>query len=380
LESSIFGDTNSTGGVQIDFRADGKGHAFLIAGWSHPEPNYTWTLGKRSLLRLPLNGAGGDLALTFRAGPMTRKGLVDFQRVIIEANGLCLARIVLRAQALHELLVPADALTGRDSVDIVFHLLDAQSPSLLGDSGDKRDLGIWLSSLQLRPLKPNSMPSQSQSAAADLAMLMQVQSLGENCELGFVQREAGAEPLGLLRWGSTPLPMLLAALEARFSGLGHPENVTLEVDGASEFQVLDRRFGFRNHSFAFENAGAKREDILKRETVRLPFLARLLIDDLEKANKLFCFHDAGVSGIERIKLLEAALGSYGENWLLWICRAERPEQVGTAEQIGDRLIRGYIDKFQPINEVGTPSTGAWMGALRSAHRLWQAGRTAGAGG
>ncbi len=34
--------------------------------------------------------------------------------------------------------------------------------------------------------------------------------------------------------------------------------------------MLDKRDGFRNHSFAFADIGARREDVLKREQVRLP--------------------------------------------------------------------------------------------------------------
>jgi hypothetical protein len=136
---------------------------------------------------------------------------------------------------------------------------------------------------------------------------------------------------------------------------------------------VDRRFGFRNHSFAFHNAGARREDILKREMARLPYMARLMIEDLEAAEKLFCFHDAGRSGRERVEQLLAAIGRYGPNWLLWVRPAQRAEQVGTAELVGERLIEGYIDRFQPLDNVTTPSVGAWMGVVRTAHAVWRTG-------
>ena len=38
-----------------------------------------------------------------------------------------------------------------------------------------------------------------------------------------------------------------------------------------------------------------------------------------------------------------------------------------AEQIGERLIEGYIDRFQPLNNVETPSVEAWLGVVRAAH-------------
>jgi len=360
---------DTAGACQIDLRAGGQGHEFLLAGWSHAEKEYTWTLGKKSLVRLPAPAAACDCSLKFRAGPMVRAGAAPFQRLDVSVNGTLLARLIARAPAQHELFVPA-ALLAQDSVDIVFHMPDAQPPTEDG-SGDSRELGFWLASLEFAPLPAAPPLPHAAARAADKAMLMDLQSLGENCELGFVQRFGGAEPLGLFRWASTPLPNLLAALAARFAGLGEANNLVIEADEASEFQVLDTRYGFRNHSFAFANAGARREDLLKRERVRLPFMARLLIEDLERADKLFCFHDAGRSDRAAIERLVAALGAYGPNSLLWMCPAPAPPLVGTAERLGPRLIRGFVDRFQPLHDVRKPSVAAWMGAIRGAVGIWR---------
>ncbi len=305
---------------------------------------------------------------------MVWEGLVDFQRLYVEVNGRAIAKLIYRIPSQHELFIPAETLVGSNTVEIVFHTPDALSPSALGGSGDTRPLGVWLSSLQLQLLVHAPKSSQAAAAASDKEILMDLQSLGENCELGFVQRSGGAEPFGLFRWASTPLANLLNALEARFEGLGQPENIAIEVDEASEFQILDKKFGFRNHSFAFRSAGARKEDILKRELVRLPFMAQLLIEDLEQATKLFCFHDAGRSGLDRIELLIAAIGKYGPNSLLWVCPAKDLKQVGTAERVHDRLIRGYIDRFQPLDHVRQPSLEAWVATIRAAHDLWRRGQ------
>ncbi len=37
-------------------------------------------------------------------------------------------------------------------------------------------------------------------------LMLQFESLGQNCEFGLVQRRAGADPLGLLRFDSAPCP------------------------------------------------------------------------------------------------------------------------------------------------------------------------------
>ena len=244
------------------------------------------------------------------AGPMVQQGIVSIRRLHVAVNGTSIARLVLRAPLHFELYVPAEALKRHAPTEIVFQMPDARAPSEPAELGTPGNWGCGCPPCSSRRCKGPRVQPVGQ-AATDKAMLMNLQSLGENCELGLVQRIGGAEPLGLFRWASTPLPNLLAALDARFDGLGAADSLVIEMDGASEFQVVDRRFGFRNHSFAFHNAGARREDILKREMARLPYMARMMIEDLEAAEKLFCFHDAGRSGRERIEQLLVALGRMG---------------------------------------------------------------------
>jgi len=368
--------------LEIDFRTGGQGHQFLVSGWSHPELEYAWTLGKRAAIRLPTGGASCDCSLKLRAGPMVHPGLINYQRLYIDVNGANVAKLVGRQLSQFDILVPATTLHGSASAEITLHMPDATSPAEIGLSGDKRELGFWLSSLRLEPLLAGPLfaaptPVQPPAATAPAAIadtktvMMDLQSLGVNCELGLVQRAHAAEPLGLLRWANTPLPNLLRALEARFEGLGDPENTVIQIDAATEFQVIDKKFGFRNHSFAFQKDGATAEKIRERELVRMPFLARLLVEDLEQAEKLFCFHDAGGSSLDDINRLLTAMAKYGPGWLLWICPANTTAQVGTADLIRDRLIRGYIDKFQPLTDVAQPSVEAWTSALQAAHFLWR---------
>jgi hypothetical protein len=96
-----------------------------------------------------------------------------------------------------------------------------------------------------------------------------------------------------------------------------------------------------------------------------------MLENLDGAEKLFCFHDAGRSDLDQIMPLAAALGRYGPNWLLWVSKAQEGAPAGTAEICGERLIRGYVDQFQPLHNVRQPSFDAWIGAVRAAHKLWR---------
>ncbi len=202
----------------LDLRASGKAHPYLIAGWSYPEPDYTWSLGHKTLIRIPIAGASTDWMLKMRCGPMARPPSLSFQRITVRVNTAVIAHVICRGPSQYEFFVPEKTLAGAEAVDIVFELPDAQAPKNFPGSVDSRELGIWVASLQLAPLALPSIAPPDAQAASDKTMLEKLQSLGENCELGFVQRAAGAEPLGLFRWANTPLPNLLAALEASFEG------------------------------------------------------------------------------------------------------------------------------------------------------------------
>jgi hypothetical protein len=362
--------TDAAKGQRVDFRAGGRGQEYLIEGWSYPEAEYTWSLGQTSIVRFSHEGRREDHALLLRGAPLVREGALPFQRLEVVVNGAMVARLVLRAKTQIELMVPAAVIGDGPAVEVVFHWPDATAPSELGGSGDSRALAFAMGLVELRPLAAGARSAVAAQRAEDRAMLMDIQSLGANCELGMVQRHFGAEPFGLFRWASTPLPNLVRALEARFEGFGLPENLDVWMDDATEFHVIDKVFGFKNHSFAFQNKGAKREDILRREAARLPFLKRLLIEELEAGSKLYCFHDGNQSSLDDINKLVAALNKYGRNVLVWVKAIGKGENIGDVNIINHNLIAGYIDYFEALGNVTQPSFNAWLKMLRSAHGVW----------
>ncbi len=119
-------------------------------------------------------------------------------------------------------------------------------------------------------------------------LMMEFESLGDNCEFGLVQRDAGAEPLGLFRFAGINAPVdvrlekLVAALDGELVGLGSPENVSVELAGAEgrrEFMAIESAYNLLYHTFLKEDE-IEPEVLRKRESVRLQFLKRKLLEDL----------------------------------------------------------------------------------------------------
>ena len=216
---------------------------------------------------------------------------------------------------------------------------------------------------------PPASPAAAAAALSAGELMKSFESIGENCELGLVQRQCGTEPLGLLRFASAPLPKLLHALRERFAGLGHPANVEVQLsDNGREYMILDKAFGFLYHAWVL--AGEKTpEEIHAREVRRVPFLVRKLTEDLASGDKIFVFH--GMTPLRREEALDlmAELHRYGPSVLLWVELADEDHAPGTVEQIVPGLIKGYIDRFAPGENAHDLSLECWIDVCRGAKAL-----------
>lgn len=221
------------------------------------------------------------------------------------------------------------------------------------------------------------------SAAADTGfdppldeLIARFESLGENCEFGLVQRRCGAEPLGLFRFASAPLPRLIAALDARFDGFGARDNIAVEVSATGrEYMIDDRRFGLLYHAWVLLGEMTP-EAIHAREVRRLPLLVRKLIEDLTSGDKIFVCHgmDAGLDQAV-VRQLLASMRRYGPGTLLWVERADEEHPPGTVELTEPGLLKAYIDRFAPGEDAHNLSFSCWIAICREAYRLWQEGRS-----
>ena len=211
-------------------------------------------------------------------------------------------------------------------------------------------------------------------------LLMRFESLGgadrQGCEFGLLQRDAGAEPLGLLRWSSIEPDELVLALQEKFVGIGEPEQTVIEVhpSGHSEEYVThDTRYGMLMHT------GMSPDSIAKDKAMgvfgrRLQFLANKLIGDLEAGEKIFVYRmvtrDLTYSEVHR---LHAAVRSYGDGKLLYVRYEDADHPNGTVELVKPGLLIGYIDRFafdRSGKRLGS-ATASWLTLCRQAFALSQ---------
>ena len=200
-------------------------------------------------------------------------------------------------------------------------------------------------------------------------LMAQFESLGENCEFGLVQRRCGIEPLGLLRFSSTPLPPLMKALAARFTPMGQAGLLEVELGtGGREYMIFDKAFGFRYHAWA--SVGEMEPEAVKaREVRRLPLLIRKLTEDLTEGRKLFVYHAMHPMTEAQARDLAAALRLYGPATLLWVELEDEGNPPGTVVRLAPGLLKGHMNRFAPGDDAHDLSLDCWITVCRNAWAL-----------
>lgn len=217
--------------------------------------------------------------------------------------------------------------------------------------------------------------SDALPAVSDRDLVLQFESLGDNCELGLVQRRLGAEPLGLFRFAGTPLRNMLRAMEARFAGIAEPEQVRLQPEHG-EYMIRLTKYDFIYHADA--KIGDVEPEVLHRQQTRtVRFLAQKLLGDLENPEKIFVFkQNEPLSAIDLVDL-RATLSRFGPSTLLWVAEACPGHPPGTVDVIDWTFMVGYVRRLAPRQNVPDLDVESWVTVLRRAWAMWPARRSAG---
>ena len=387
--------TNSSTRTAVTFRRDGASeggqktaprmrtvalydsanlHEILVDGWSSVEPSYVWSCSNQASLRLVAPADGGDYVVNLFVEVFMSSPALPSQRVVLTVNDLDLGEVSLDGSGTIEFSIETAGQCAPHYLQL--RLPDARRPcDVEAGNRDDRLLGIALRKVVLRALDQESAESDIESARAawpslsdeaKAELMKRFESLGENCEFGLVQRRCGAEPLGLLRFSSAPLPKLLAALDARFEGMGTRDNIGVELSSnGREYMIQDRAFGFYYH--AWVKAGDMTPERIEiRETSRVPFLIRKLCEDLTDGAKIFVFHAMEDMSVASALRLTAAIRRYGPGTLLWVRLADSRHPPGSTERVRDGLIAGYVDRFAPGSNAYNLSLDCWVEVCRSA--------------
>ena len=175
-------------------------------------------------------------------------------------------------------------------------LLDAQKR--LPDN-DKIAHELQLLRQQRAEPEPDA-PPESETPAL-FARFESLGGTGVSCEFAMIQRQQGADRVGLLRWSRNEVHHLLDALAAEFEGVGSEESTVLKTarhgPDNEEYVTQDRRYFMESHTFV-QTSDAPAESMFRQTCRRLRFLRGKLLEDLRAADRIFVFkaHQTGHRG------------------------------------------------------------------------------------
>lgn len=206
------------------------------------------------------------------------------------------------------------------------------------------------------------------TAIDDRGLVLQFESIGDNCELGLVQRRAGEEPLGLLRFAGVPLRNLLRGLNAGFANIADPDHIRISPENG-EYMVKLTKYDFTYHAHVKVNEMTP-EALHKQQCRTVAFLAKKLIADLQHPAKIMVFRqNEPLLGSDLIDL-RIALSGYGPSILLWVQEACAGHAPGTVEVADERMMVGYVRRLAERESVPDLDFESWMRMLRRAHAIW----------
>jgi hypothetical protein len=376
--------------LSVDFGVPGTDRRYIEDGWSMPEAGCRWSVGARSRMSLPGPSSAGNYALLFTLVPYIHPNGPWSQRLGILVNGTpvregrCSTLTVLACR------FAWDRSSG-DNIEVTLEHPDAVRPSDFDASRDGRQLAFAVSNVKFfsvaesaaheagaeRSRPGPATPERSDKTAAnrlpaDRDLLLRFASLGDNCELGIVQRRLQAEALDLFRFAAIPLHALMDALRSGLAGIDAPESIEIQLRGAEsprEFIFCHTGYEMESHTLVVEGQQPGHR-VFVREQRRVSFLSRMLLKDLQLGRRIMVIKRNVPMRLSDVLPLFQLLREHGPNTLLWIEQAGDGRAPGTVEVLQEGLMKGYVEHFAPYDKADTAEAEVWLPVCRQAYSTW----------
>ncbi len=362
---------SGVGRIVIVFAIGHPGFDSLGEGWSDPEGDRTWAVGPRSTLVLPrLVPMPDGYTATLNVQGYEPGGRLQALRVL--CNGADLGEQELSHEDPLVLRLDAAMLDGHGRTELAFLPRHHSSPAAGGHSEDRRELSFslaWISFSARMP--PADVIEPPIVGIDDAALMMGFESLGDDCEFGFAQRAAGAEPLSLLRFGGIRLHRLDEALAAGFAGIDDPAELGTSIlggRGLGEYMIVQNRYRYVYHTFV-NSWEMERDTLIAREVARLTFCRRKLLEDLEDGDKIFVVKSSAGAGLrlDQVAPVAERVARLGGAVTFWASASDDDHPPGTLDWHGPTLLEGRLDRLCTPGEA-TQFTPYWLPLCRRVHR------------
>ena len=211
--------------------------------------------------------------------------------------------------------------------------------------------------------------------------LANFESLGSNCEFGFVLKLCGIDNLSLFRWAEVfSIRTVTRIISNDFAGL-------FEFDHLRPYNaatVRDSKYNICWHTalrstgvapdhpgasdnFAFVATSDERKPLWEAEHRRLQFLARVTAQNIERSRKIFIYKSRQEEVIEQAEMFDLfrALNKTSPNKLLIVSEATDTTPAGSFVKRAPGLLHGRVDRFAPGDHADHVSLLSWLHLCRA---------------
>lgn len=204
-------------------------------------------------------------------------------------------------------------------------------------------------------------------------LVSKFESLGDNCEFGFVQRFHEAEPSSLFRWATAPLHGVMIGLEDSWHNIYSWESLrpwAYEMAWDDQYQCAfhcavhcDR--SAEDQPFEFVLPDAERRAVWESDRPKFLHLRDKTLSSLKNADKIFVVKaNAGLS-VEECRRLKAALDLHGEHRLLCVLPHGETDLRGIG-LLENNLKIASISQLASYSRVELAAYGEWTSILQAA--------------
>jgi hypothetical protein len=201
------------------------------------------------------------------------------------------------------------------------------------------------------------------------AVLQCFESLGDNCEFGFVQRANGYEEGGLFRWSISPLDKLIICLDADFKDLYLFDNLEPSAPDMVRDIATGLMFHTRMHSIdgQFVLGEAGRREIYASEKSKMDHLLEKFRRRVREPSTICVYKRNSGVGDSDAERLKQSLNKLGPSTLLVVRSTNNQARWSTVERSSTGSLVGFVDGFAPYFAADQISIRIWSLLLQKTY-------------
>ena len=364
--------------AEIDFSAAGNSDCYVGEGWAEAEATHRWTMGRESHVLLPVAEPGPGCVLVINATPCLSAPDLAEQVVMLALNGRLLATVQIRGLQVLSVPFPKDLQWDRE-ITVSFSHLSFGKSRAASQMRHGQPLGLMIHAIRVFELSADERSVTADQRLPGISFLPllrndverrtglpvqalseRFESIGQGCQFGLIQRQCGAEPLGLLRFVDTVTSKLVEGLVSRFTGVDNAAALDLEPtdDAQPRLRCRQTLYGL-TYDTGFPAADSHSALVRHRQAQRLGFLRRKFFEDVASAKKIFVLTRGDCLTYPEAFAVYCALRLHGPATLLWTVFGNQAE----AGQV-NKLARGFLrGELGDVDENGYGSLDAWLSIM-----------------